>query len=31
MMRELASLFAPRWKPDNAALLGNARHEGEMR
>jgi tellurite resistance protein TehA-like permease len=31
MMRELGSLFAPRGKRDNAAVLGNARREREMR
>lgn len=31
MMRELAGIYAPGGKRDNAAALGNARHEGEMR
>jgi tellurite resistance protein TehA-like permease len=31
MMRELASLFAPRGKRDNAAVLSNTQHEREMR
>jgi hypothetical protein len=31
MMRELASLFAPRAKRNNPAVLSDARHEREMR
>jgi tellurite resistance protein TehA-like permease len=31
MIRELASLFAPRGKHDNRAVLSNAQHEREMR